>query len=122
MECCLSMDDTVMNAELSRILNLVETTGSFQLASDCLGISYSKRWKTIKNLEKALGVAVIASTAGGTSGGNSHLTDAGKYFLHQYDELMNDAQKVGKWRYNQYFSSEIIQKIQNSTEIFEFFN
>ena len=112
MECCLSMDGAVMNAELSRILNLVETTGSLQLASDCLGISYSKSWKTIKNLEKALGVAVIASTAGGTSGGNSHLTDAGKYFLHQYDELMNDAQKVGKWLYSQYFSDEIIQKIQ----------
>lgn len=112
MELALSMDGTVMNAELSRVLNLVEATGSLQLASDCLGISYSKSWKSIKNLEKALGVTVIASTAGGTSGGNSHLTDAGKFFLHQYDEMLNDAQKVGNWLYNQYFSSETIQKMQ----------
>ncbi len=112
MELSLLTDGTVMNAELSSVLNLVETTGSLQLASDCLGISYSKSWKSIKNLEKSLGVPVIASTAGGTSGGNSRLTDAGKYFLRRYDEMLNDARKVGKWLYNQYFPNEIVQKIQ----------
>ena len=112
MELSLLTDGTVMNAELSSVLNLVETTGSLQLASDCLGISYSKSWKSIKNLEKSLGVPVIVSTAGGASGGNSRLTDAGKYFLRRYDEMLNDAQKVGKWLYNQYFPDGIVQKIQ----------
>ncbi len=108
----LCMENTIMNAELSRVLNLVESTRSLQLASECVGISYSKCWKDIKNLEKSLGVSVIESTAGGTSGGNSHLTDAGKFFLKQYDSMFNDAKKVEKWLYSQYFSDEIVQKIQ----------
>ena len=102
----------VMNAELSRVLNLVESTGSLQMASDCVGISYSKSWKSIKNLELALGVSIIESTVGGKSGGNSQLTAAGKYFLRQYDEMLKDAEKLGKWLFSQYFSDETMQKIQ----------
>ena len=101
-----------MNAELSRVLNLVESTGSLQMASDCVGISYSKSWKSIKNLELALGVSIIESTVGGKSGGNSQLTAAGKYFFHQYDEMLKDAEKLGKWLFSQYFSDETMQKIQ----------
>lgn len=108
----LCMENTIMNKELSRVLNLVESTQSLQLASECVGISYSKCWKSIRNLENALGVSVIESTAGGQSGGNSHLTDAGKFLLKQYDSMFSDAQKVEKWLYSQYFSDEIVQKIQ----------
>lgn len=112
IEANLALGVTVMNAELSRVLNLVESTGSLQMASDCVGISYSKSWKSIKNLELALGVSIIESTVGGKSGGNSQLTAAGKYFLRQYDEMLKDAEKLGKWLFSQYFSDETMQKIQ----------
>lgn len=112
IEANLALGVTVMNAELSRVLNLIESTGSLQMASDCVGISYSKSWKSIKNLELALGVSIIESTVGGKSGGNSQLTAAGKYFLRQYDEMLKDAEKLGKWLFSQYFSDETMQKIQ----------
>ena len=82
------------------------------MARDCVGISYSKSWKSIKNLELALGVSIIESTVGGKSGGNSQLTAAGKYFLRQYDEMLKDAEKLGKWLFSQYFSDDTMQKIQ----------
>ena len=112
IEANLALSMPVMNAELSRVLNLVESTGSLQMASDCVGISYSKSWKSIKNLELALGVSIIESTVGGKSGGNSQLTAAGKYFLRQYDEMLKDAENLGKWLFSQYFSDETMQKIQ----------
>lgn len=116
IEANLALGVTVMNAELSRVLNLVESTGSLQMASDCVGISYSKSWKSIKNLELALGVSIIESTVGGKSGGNSQLTAAGKYFLRQYDEMLKDAEKLGKWLFSQYFLTKLCKRYKNSAD------
>ena len=47
------------------------------------------------------------------------MTAAGKYFLRQYDEMLKDAEKLGKWLFSQYFSDETMQKdTKNSADFF----
>ena len=56
----------------------IESEHSVKGASENMGLSYSKAWKMIRNVEKALGEPAVTRTHGGTEGGSAQLTDAGR--------------------------------------------
>lgn len=62
----------------------IEEEHSVKGASEKMGLSYSKAWKMIRNVEKALGEPAVRRIHGGTDGGSAQLTEAGKILLEKY--------------------------------------
>ena len=62
----------------------IDSEHSVKRASEKMGLSYSKAWKMIRNVEKALGAPAVTRTHGGTDGGSARLTDEGRLLLEKY--------------------------------------
>ena len=69
------------------LLQKIGETGSLRSAANELGISYSKAYNMISNLEKALGKAVIERRQGGQERTGSVLTPFAVKFIKLYDEF-----------------------------------
>lgn len=52
-----------------------------------MGISYRYAWNYIRKLEKRLGIKIVKSERGGSGGGATILTDAGKTLVREYEKL-----------------------------------
>lgn len=109
----LVVDQVVMDNEMAHLLELVEDTGSIQMASECIGSSYSKSWRRIRILEEELGVKVLKSAAGGAKGGGSQLTRAGRVLLDSYQNMQKEGHKLINYLFSEHFSARTMQKIQN---------
>lgn len=60
----LSVDDVIMNRETMRLLEMVQYTGSLQLASELMNVPYTRSWRQIKNMECQLGVPIVRERCG----------------------------------------------------------
>lgn len=67
-----------------RLLAAIERQGSLKAASQTLGISYRKAWGDLRKAEDCLGITFIEKHRGGSGGGESNLTAAGKKWLAAY--------------------------------------
>lgn len=76
------------------LLELIETTGSVRLACRGMGVSYSKGWKMLSNMEDQLDVQLVDRQQGGKSGGEAHLTPQGKELLLRYEKLEKAAERA----------------------------
>ena len=76
------------------LLREVESQGSIRSAAKKLGISYSKAFGMIKNLESQLGIAVIDRKKGGSDHVGSTLTPVGLEFMQLYDQFQKEAKKI----------------------------
>ncbi|HUT28623.1 MAG TPA: LysR family transcriptional regulator [Sedimentisphaerales bacterium] len=81
-----------------RLLKAVEEKGSLRGASDTLGISYRKAWGDLNKAEQGLGIALVRKERGGSRGGRTGLTAAGRRWVAAYQrfraEIENAAQKA----------------------------
>ncbi|MDD4218832.1 MAG: LysR family transcriptional regulator [Sphaerochaetaceae bacterium] len=75
------------------LLERVNTTGSIRAAALSLGISYSKAFAMVKNLEEQLGLPVVDRRRGGANREGSVLTEFGRRFLILYDSFQNEAKQ-----------------------------
>lgn len=62
----------------------IDSEKSVKAASERMGLSYSKAWKMIHNVEKAIGETAVTRIQGGHDGGSASLTDAGRELLEKY--------------------------------------
>jgi molybdate transport system regulatory protein len=85
-----------------RLLSAIEKEGSLRAASDKLGISYRKAWGDLKKAEEALGVELVAKQRGGSCGGGSGLTEAGKKWVRSYAKFRSDIEKATKQAYDRH--------------------
>lgn len=71
----------------AELMELIEETDS--LSESCLrmGMAYSKGWKILKRAEDDLGIQLIVSRRGGSSGGRTSLTEQGREFLVAYRKM-----------------------------------
>ena len=65
----------------------IDSERSVKAASEKMQISYSKAWKIIRNVEKAMGQEAVIRVHGGTDGGSANLSDACRALLEQYMEF-----------------------------------
>lgn len=69
------------------LLMNIDSEKSVKAASEKMQISYSKAWKIIRNVEKAMGKEAVIRVHGGTEGGSATLSDACRNLLKQYMEF-----------------------------------
>lgn len=77
-----------------RLLEGIEKEGSLRAAADALGISYRKAWGDLRKVEAALGVVFLARRRGGSDGGETSLTDAGRKWLREYRRFHKRVEKA----------------------------
>ena len=88
------------------LLKLTDETGSLKLACRQTGISYSKAWKVLGNIESRLGYSIIASRQGGRNGGSSEITARGRELMRRYEEFAAACdEKIGEL-FGQYFKDD----------------
>jgi molybdate transport system regulatory protein len=77
-----------------RLLKAIQKQGSLKAAAKTLRMSYRKAWGDLRKAERHLGVTLVSRQRGGTTGGGTELTEAGKKWLKAYSRLRADAEKV----------------------------
>ncbi|MDL2253097.1 LysR family transcriptional regulator [Ruminococcaceae bacterium OttesenSCG-928-I18] len=90
MKLALRHEEAFFGPGPYRLLRLIEQTGSLRMACTQMGLSYSKGWKTVENIEKQFGYKVLFRTRGGQEHGRSELTKNGRWLLEKYAAYQND--------------------------------
>jgi molybdate transport system regulatory protein len=82
----LQVGDVVFDATDAALLRAVDEEGSLNAAADVLDRSYSRAHKRLGALESELG-SLLERRRGGTDGGGSRLTGAGRDVLRRFERL-----------------------------------
>lgn len=67
-----------------QLLETVEQTGSLSRAAELLDVPYRTAWYKLKEIEERLGVKLLETQSGGSDGGGSRLTDAGRDLVSRF--------------------------------------
>lgn len=78
------------------LLQKIEECGSLRAAAMDLGISYSKAFKMIENLESALGQKVLVRKRGGADRTGVSITPFGFEFINLYDSFQQQCKALLK--------------------------
>ena len=89
----------------SELLSLIEEAQSVRLACQRMGMSYSKGWKILRDLEEEWGAPLILRRQGGRNGGSSSLTAEGKALLEAYRKFEKVAQGLVQEAFRNCFPS-----------------
>ena len=79
--------DKFMGIGVLWLLQKIRTSGSLRAAASEMGISYSKAFRMVENLEASLGVAVLERRRGGMQRSGACLTPFGEAFIPLYDNF-----------------------------------
>ena len=102
----LSKEVPFFDEKLAMLLSLVDETNSVRLSCQRMQISYSSGWNLIRTLESQLSRTLIERTQGGSHGGKSYLTDAGRQLLKKYTEYSDELRKISNELFARYFGGE----------------
>ena len=73
------------------LLRRLDETRSLNKAAKSLGMSYSRAYRMIDEIEQGLGITLLARQTGGSSGGGSRLTAEGRLVLERFESFTKDA-------------------------------
>ena len=99
----LSGDKGFFGPGALQLLSLTGETGSLRQASQQMGISYSKAWKMITEIETQLGFPILRSQVGGRTGGGSELTGECLDFMKRYNAFMSECEEFIKTAFEKHF-------------------
>jgi molybdate transport system regulatory protein len=75
---------TILDEKDGFLLQRIYETSSLALAARQSRISYRNAWDRIKRIEDRCGKSIVSTRSGGTAGGGSRLTPAGKALLKEF--------------------------------------
>jgi molybdate transport system regulatory protein len=73
------------------VLEEIARSGSISAAGRALRMSYRRTWELVEDLNNGLGTPVVETAAGGSGGGGTVLTQAGKALIERYRAIEIDA-------------------------------
>lgn len=82
-----------------RLLEAIEQAGSLRAACAALEMSYRKAWGDLRKAEQGLGVQLLTKHRGGSGGGETTLTDAGRRWLGAYGRFRAAIEKEVEMAY-----------------------
>ncbi len=85
------------------LLKKVDELGSLRQAAFAMGMSYSKAWKVMKQIEKELQMKLLERKIGGKAGGGSTITSEAKDFICRYEAFMASMDEIIKEEIRRYF-------------------
>ena len=90
------------------LLSLIEETESLRLACQQMGISYSKGWNMVSNMEKQVGYSLVARQRGGKEKGRSDITPKGQELLRTYTAFQRDTKQQVQRLFEKHFGKQDI--------------
>lgn len=87
----------------AQLLRLINYTHSVREACSYMGLSYSKGWKMLSNLEAQFAQPVVERRQGGKQGGYAELTIRGAKLLNQYIAYEKACKKAADELFQKYF-------------------
>lgn len=72
------------------VLEEIARSGSISAAGRALRMSYRRTWELVEDLNSGLGTPVVETAAGGSGGGGTVLTPAGKAVIERYRAIEVD--------------------------------
>lgn len=103
LQVLLKKKEVILSPEIVQFLELVDHTGSLQMASDCMHISYSKGWNMVRDSELQLKCALLERSPGGANGGGSRLSPQGRSLVQSYRAVQTEARAMVDALYRKYF-------------------
>ncbi len=91
---------------MRELLQRVDNCHSLRMATQQMGLAYSKAWKMLRECEKQLGFALIHRQTGGERGGGSSLTPEGRRLLERYLRLEQAATQAVQQAFDEIFTVE----------------
>ena len=107
--------DKFMGIGVLWLLQKVQQCGSLRAAALDLGISYSKAFRMVENLESSLGKAVISRKKGGMQRSGASLTPFGQEFIVLYDKFQRKCKTLMEEPFEE-FTKELKTMISNYSE------
>lgn len=92
------------------LLQKIEECGSLRSAAINLGISYSKAFKMVENLESALGQRVLERKRGGSCRIGASLTPFGVQFVSLYDGFQKQCKDLLKEPFDDFMKNLTVLK------------
>lgn len=89
-----------------QLLERIVETESIRLACTQMGISYSKGWKLIDQIEQGYGHKVLNRQPGGKDGGKSVITEKGRDLLQKYSDFQRETVACAEEIFKKYFGDE----------------
>lgn len=86
------------------LLQLIDREGSLKAACDQMAISYSKSLRMIKNIESQLGVQIVDRKRGGSTHGQSELTENGRKLILLYTAFLEKSRDAVEELFEAYFA------------------
>src|SRR5450755_5125094 len=82
------------------VLEEIARSGSISAAGRALRMSYRRTWELVEDLNSGLGAPVVETAAGGSGGGGTVLTPAGKAVIERYRAIEMDTAAVARKHLN----------------------
>ncbi len=92
------------------LLQKIEECGSLRAAANSLGISYSKAFKMIENLEVALNEKVLVRKRGGADRIGVSITPFGLKFMSLYDSFQSQCKALLKEPFEDFMKNLTVLK------------
>jgi len=83
-----------------QLLDAIRRLGSLQAAAASVGISYRKAWGDLRAAEKALGIQLLERRRGGSSGGETCLTETGLVWLREFQRMQAKVERAVEQAYD----------------------
>ena len=92
--------ETIVSWARITLLERIDETGSISAAARMLGISYTKAWRMVKDMNAHFGAPLVANTIGGPKGGGAALTQEGREVVARFRDLV---ERFKQWLSEQTF-------------------
>lgn len=83
--------DVVVGPGRADLLQAIREHGSISAAGRAMGMSYKRAWDLIETMNRSFPRPLVATSAGGSSGGGSVLTEDGVAVLSSYRRIERQA-------------------------------
>lgn len=104
MQIRIGRGENVITHESVQLLEMVGVTGSIQTACACMHMSYTKGWMLLNDMEKGLSLPLTQRSVGGSEGGGTGLTEAGKKLVQSYNLFTRELQQQAQARFRELFA------------------
>ena len=96
-------EQVVLSRWRVRLLEAIEETGSIKAAAARLKVPYHRAWDKLDEMETGLEVQLVERWAGGPSGGQARLTEAGRDYVARFRRLAQGIDELVAKRFEEEF-------------------
>lgn len=113
MSLKLYFEDKGFGPGIAALLRNIEKKSSLLGAAKEMNMSYSKAWKTVKNIESVWGFKLTDRKTGGKDGGGSTLTPRARKLLENYEKFCEEGREELDKIFEKYFSETWVEDLKN---------